>query len=331
MKKLKLPIKKIIEDYNNGLGCYKLSQKYNCSHSSINNYLKKNGINTKRDPNHYRKYTLNENYFEVINTEDKAYFLGLLYSDGCVYKNTINLSLQYKDSPILQQLKNLIEYTGQLYDIKPRTNTHQPQRKLSFSSKKVVKDLSLLNIIPNKSLTIKFPTYKQVPKKLMNHFIRGVFDGDGTANISKRVIKNKYYDECSISIIGSNDFISGLYDEIKFGNIYKTNNDNNSTIFFKSKFDILKIIDYLYKNSTISLSRKYKMCLKIKKHLECKKYYYSGEKIDQYTCEGIFIKTWGNINEIKKLTEYRTDTILRNIRGKIKTSNGFIWKLNEIL
>lgn len=34
--------------------------------------------------NHYRYYYFNENFFEKINNELSAYWLGFLYADGCI-------------------------------------------------------------------------------------------------------------------------------------------------------------------------------------------------------------------------------------------------------
>jgi len=51
-----------------------------------------------------RKYSLNENYFDEIDTSNKAYILGFLYADG--YNNRINntvvLSLFKQDREILE-------------------------------------------------------------------------------------------------------------------------------------------------------------------------------------------------------------------------------------
>lgn len=34
-----------------------------------------------------KKYTVNENYFENLNSPEKAYVLGFLYADGCNHIN----------------------------------------------------------------------------------------------------------------------------------------------------------------------------------------------------------------------------------------------------
>lgn len=329
MKKIDLPADIVIDLYNKGNGCYKIAKKFNCSPSTINNFLKKCGIETSKTPNSYRKYKLNENYFEKIDTEEKAYFLGLIYSDGCLYKNILSVSLVKDDSHILERFLFFLESESKLYDIPPRKKTHQPQKKLMISNSKLREDLILLGVTEKKSLNLKFPTEDQVPKKFLNHFIRGVFDGDGSIFSYDRKINNKTYTEIGLSIISSNEFIIGLKDTVGYGNVYVTNNGKNSFISFKKKNEIENMVDYLYDNSTIFLKRKREKTKEILDLLKNKKYFYGSEKIIQMTLTGDVVKIWDNIEQIKKETNYNTQTILRNIRGKIKTSNNFRFEIYD--
>ena len=51
-----------------------------------------------------RKYALNETFFEVINSEEKAYWLGFIAADGCVYRRTLSINLNIKDKEHLEKL-----------------------------------------------------------------------------------------------------------------------------------------------------------------------------------------------------------------------------------
>src|SRR5271155_4421936 len=58
-----------------------------------------------------RKYPVNDNFFEDIDTEEKAYYLGLLFADGCNHSgrvNKIELSLAKQDVYILERLSQLL-------------------------------------------------------------------------------------------------------------------------------------------------------------------------------------------------------------------------------
>jgi hypothetical protein len=329
MKKLNLPKEEIIELYNSGYGCYKIAKKYGCSASSINNLLKSEGVDTKKNPNNYRKYKLNEDYFSVIDNETKAYFLGLIYSDGCISRTSLRLSLQEEDDYILNKFLNVIESESKLYHLPKRIESHKNQKLVSISNIKMVNDLYNLGVTKKKSLIIKFPNNDQVPDEYLNHFVRGVFDGDGSVFKYERLINDKKYIESGVSITSSNYFIIELFNRLKFGNIYQTNNDKNLVLSFKKKIELRKIFEYLYKDSTIYLTRKYSKFLEILDIIENKKFFYSGEKIVQYDLNDEIIKIWDNLLQIKEQTDFNTQTILRNIKGKIKTSNGFKFKIYD--
>ena len=144
-----------------------------------------------------RVNNFNDDYFETIDTEDKAYFLGLLFADGNVYtaRNRIQITLANEDAYILKAFADCIGYTGKMYIDREKYS------KLILPSKKMCADLTRLGCTPNKSLTLQFPT--EVPDELMHHFIRGYFDGDGHISKDKRLI-NPYY---HINITSTKEFI----------------------------------------------------------------------------------------------------------------------------
>src|SRR5271157_1766693 len=72
-----------------------------------------------------RKHTFNEHYFDTIDTEAKAYFLGFLFADGHnqTSRNSVSLKLHSKDFYILECLKNDVKYSGSITKVK-KTNQH---------------------------------------------------------------------------------------------------------------------------------------------------------------------------------------------------------------
>jgi len=78
---------KIIQDYLNNIERTKIKEKYNISFSQIYRILEKNNIKRKNQSDSKRKYFFDDTYFENINTEEKAYWLGYMYADGCVRIN----------------------------------------------------------------------------------------------------------------------------------------------------------------------------------------------------------------------------------------------------
>ena len=144
-----------------------------------------------------KKYDIDENYFEKIDSPEKAYLLGLIYADGCNYTptNTVTLCLQEQDKHILEDIKELLHYNAPLKKIKPKKESHQISFVLTIHSKKISTDLTALGVMQNKTFKITFP---DINKDLFSHFIRGYFDGDGCISKTGRGAK--------CNIVSSYDF-----------------------------------------------------------------------------------------------------------------------------
>tara|TARA_R110000868_G_scaffold25451_1_gene99469 strand:- start:20 stop:655 length:636 start_codon:yes stop_codon:yes gene_type:complete len=205
-----------------------------------------------------RLNNFNDDYFEKIDTEDKAYFLGLLFADGNIYtkRHRVQITLVNEDAYILKKFADCIGYTGKMYIDREKYS------KLILPSKKMCDDLTKLGCTERKSLTLKFPSEEQVPKHLLHHFIRGCFDGDGHISKDKKLV-NPYY---HINITSSEGFIQSLRDELIENKIvpagtykrYKDKEVSAHTMMIKSK-SAKVFLDYLYKDANIFLTRKHKV------------------------------------------------------------------------
>jgi len=326
----------IIERYISGEISSNISKDYGCHYVTILNIVKRYGYKTKSYSESHKQYSVNDNYFNNIDTDDKSYLLGLMYADGCIHskKPRFMISLQIDDIELLEKFKEKIDFDGELYTTKPKKKNHKIQKTLSITSKKLKDDLIKNGCVCKKSLILKYPTKNQVPEYLMRHFIRGIFDGDGSICITKRLINGKEYDDNGFSIVGSNDLIDGMYDYFKGLNMnvytYSTNKNKNKFICAKSKKDIKDIYNFLYDDCNIFLYRKKEKFEEIINNLNNKKDYYSNENIIQYDKNNNFVKKWDNIKQIEKFyindSKHIRSTILKCIRGVLKTSNGYIWK-----
>ena len=187
------------------------------------------------------KYKIDENYFKKINREDKAYFFGLLLTDGTIdgqkKSKRIVISLDKKDSHILETFNRYLKTQKPVSYTKRKARKYKyynyPAREyctLNISNVKMHKDIIKLGLKPNKTKTVKFPSNKIIPHRLMRHFIRGVFDGDGS------VFLKKY----SYGIGKSLAFVSGSFLFMKsfqrYLKKYKIANTSVALIKRKSKF-----------------------------------------------------------------------------------------------
>lgn len=243
-------------------------------------------MNTKRemDGQFKKVYTINENFFEIINTEEKAYILGFFYADGCnsigEYSSRYIIFTQLEqDVDILNKILVAMESSNILYEVIQKSNGKK-KYILNICSKKLSEDLESLGATPNKSLTLTFP--EAIPKNLMNHFIRGYFDGDGCIwdGKPKRMItkdktkasgfRERLVHNVKFTFTGNIYFISALQNflmqELGFNktklNFSKAKDPNNNTcnevctMEYSGRRQIKKLYDYMYSNATIYGNRK---------------------------------------------------------------------------
>lgn len=171
----------IVQKYINGDSLCKLEREYPTDRRTIKKILQEYGVEIRDHSHKARKYTLNENYFDNINTPNKAYILGLLFADGCNYMNTnsITICLQERDKSILDKINIEIGSNRFLYfrELSLKNSNWQNTYTLTIVNKHMSSRLNELGMIPRKSLKLTFPSY--LSEDLIPHFIRGYFDGDG--------------------------------------------------------------------------------------------------------------------------------------------------------
>lgn len=238
------------------------------SNGAINYTLKELGI-TRRNG---CQAIIKHDYFNVIDTEEKAYFIGLLLADGSVRHNkekgesySLRLELKVEDKYIIERLTRALGSDNPVKECK--TNKRRGEFKMkhnaynAFNSKQLFDDLGEYEIVPNKSLTLK--NLPNIDRKLMRHFIRGFFDGDGTVYITKK--NNKLH----FGFYGTYVFIGKLKKylekELNLPNnkIIKQKNANVSFVTYSKQTDVANFYKYIYKDATIYLTRKKEVFEKI--------------------------------------------------------------------
>lgn len=224
-----------------------IAQKYGMSGVYIRYLLKKNKIQIRSQ----RKDYFNENYFENINSEEKAYWLGFLYADGNVYNNSIRIELIARDKDHLEKFLTCVNSSSKLYYRKSKDSF-----KISLFSPKMAQDLAKLGCLPNKSRIIKVPN---LPESLLNHFFRGFFDGDGW--ITKRNFPTYftwYAGVLSVSEDFIKEFFQYFYTKVQKGSMCKTKKDAFQ-ISFSGVSSCCLFLNELYKNASIFLTRKHNL------------------------------------------------------------------------
>lgn len=143
-----------------------------------------------------QKYEFNYDLFSVINTEEKSYWLGFLTADAYVNHNTLELALKAEDVDHLLAFREM--FSGNVPEVKYRINTNA--YRFSIYSVELCQDLADKGCVQGKLLRT-FPNDTQVPNYLINHYMRGYFDGDGS------IYADSKYGNLRFSVIGSNRFL----------------------------------------------------------------------------------------------------------------------------
>jgi len=242
----------ILQKRKSGIKRKDIIEEYGISDRHYQNVIIKNGGELNKRVN---KYSFNEDYFEKIDTEDKAYFLGFIVADGSV--NEVRLNISQKEPDILYEFEKFIKLKDGV-----RKHTKRNIHFLNLTSSKLITDLNNLGIYQNKTMIVKYPN---IPKELEHHFMRGVFDGDGCISIHKRREGSRdTTDRGQVNICsGSIDFIQKYVDRLNemcgiTKNKIRCPKGTYSVIDWGSFSDIEKLYVFFYKNATVYLERKKK-------------------------------------------------------------------------
>lgn len=198
-------LEQIIELRKNNMTLKEIAQQFHVSRPVIARVLNEN----RPDLANTRVQKIQADYdkFHVIDSAEKAYWLGFIAADGCVYQRdknaTLIISIHQKDIEHLKkfqkfmnttaEIKTFVQTTGFSSNTKP-----SPMCKISLNSKSMIQDIIDKNVTPNKSLTLRSPN---IQSQYYLPFILGYFDGDGSVFKTKQ---NLY----GISIVGTQNMLN---------------------------------------------------------------------------------------------------------------------------
>lgn len=249
----------IVGLYSAGVSAKQLGFKFSIDKRRIKKWVKQEGKLRSRNDSHRITY-FNQNYFDIIDCKEKAYWLGFLYADA--YNgdlvNTITISLNGNDENHLKKMALEVDLPVNKVTRKI-TNGGDDVCILKLYSQYMCRKLTEIGCPRAKSFVIIYPEWLE--NQYHNHFIRGMFDGDGclTFRANKGNIEWKWSlsttKECGEKIkeiLKNIDINSTLY--------YTSETDNNTyELSISGNEQIKKLLSWLYNESTnkIRLDRKY--------------------------------------------------------------------------
>ena len=247
-------INDVIEMYKNGKALKEIGEVVGASRQSLSRRLKKERVCVIRKD---IMININENIFDNIDSEEKAYWLGFLFADGNISQKNyyVSVNLSIKDKSHLEKLRKFLNYEREL--ITCFTKQGYGVVRLRVSNKHLWSTLNSIGCIPAKSLTLKFP-FDIFNKKndLIRHFIRGYFDGDGCLTY-----RDKLHKRPEVNVIGTEDFLRGMEHFLPVNPMknLRIKHKENGKIFVWEKDSrvAFKVANFLYKDANIFLERKY--------------------------------------------------------------------------
>lgn len=196
-----------------------------------------------------RKYEVNERYFDVIDSAEKAYWLGFLFADGYNSEKELVINLAVKDEAHLHSFKKVLDAGNPVYLVKEK------KVSLRISSKYMCQVLSKLNCVRNKTFTLQPPN---LASNMIPHFVRGFFDGDGYIYLNKKGSKIR---SAKMSIhCASPVFIQWLLETLNeqgIQGVYNPKSQDGRNVAVSNKQGILDFMNYIYPtDDVVCLERK---------------------------------------------------------------------------
>lgn len=253
-----LAFKKEVLDYYYEHGTEETEKKYGVPQNTQSRWRRELNLSPRDNSASYRKYSLDESVFEVIDTEGKAYVLGLIQTDGNIFENVLSIELHRSDVEILEKVKEVFGTNRPLYHtlhFDKRYDHYTQGIKLQITSSKLCKDLEKFGIVPRKSLVLSVNTSLLLDENMERHFWRGSVDGDGSLFVRRE--KSASYE--TLDYYGTKNmcekFITHVESKLGIrGSIYPHHSVYRAT--FQRSQEAIRVSRFLYTDCSLYLSRK---------------------------------------------------------------------------
>lgn len=265
----------ILNMYNDGKSILHISKVLHMHQYHVRKAIEKSGLQIRGNKFNSRRYSLNDKYFDEINTHEKAYWLGFIYADGYLTSNNvIGIALKSTDIKALQDFNEDISSTYKIYTyvaknvvIKDIHCNDIEYCRLLIRSEIMFNSLLKHGVSLNKSKILMPPS---IDDRFINSFILGYFDGDGSLKMKNN--KSGRID-FTVSIMGTKEVLAWIFNFIKRNNLSskkefvtskRNSNDTVECLEYCGNIQSYNIMRFLYKDSNRKLERKYLRFLELK-------------------------------------------------------------------
>lgn len=253
------------EGYAPGKICKKIKSLNNRKSQVLYPILIKAGLYKKKPADDRRRFKVDDHFFDKIDNERKAYWLGFMLADGFLSNSghateSFGISLAIEDKYILEEFKKDLDSTYEVKEYIGKSTFDGISKdfhyaKILIKSKLIFNKLKEYGFTTTKSYDGIVPE-NHIPEDLRNHFIRGYFDGNGGFS------KGSGYHLYTLDFTGTKEIMEWILKvfnktNLKLHQRYPERNNNNYSIRISGDKQVYELGKYLYQNSTIFLKRKY--------------------------------------------------------------------------
>lgn len=251
----------MIARYQAGEYATQLAKEFGVSQAGFSALLQRRKIpvHTYGNPG---RYQCDHTFFQRIDSEAKAYWLGFLAADGTVMdRGHIVLILQSRDAEHVTRFRDAL---GATHPITAFDNHGYPAHKLYIASPAMAADLARYTVTPRKTHTIRWP---ELCEPWLRHYVRGYVEADGGfyAGMRTKPSTGALFRTWWFSISGNRQFLTALrayFMErcgVRLTSLYhpKNNHPNIVRLNYQGGKQVRRMFDLLYDDATILLPRKY--------------------------------------------------------------------------
>lgn len=236
--------------YLAGVSLSELGRRFDCQYQGIAARLRKEGIVIRPTGAERRVHTCDDHFFDEMDCERKAYWLGFIAADGCVRvldkgERILRINLQGSDAHHLATLRSDLQATN------PVGFSGRGQGVFAVNSPGLVAGLARHGIAPRKSLVHRWP--HTIPEHLLRHFLRGYSDGDGSLGITRD-------NQAVWTLCGTAEFLSECQQYLARTVAFNANalrkNGAIHMMSYGGNRQVARLAHLLYDDATVYLPRK---------------------------------------------------------------------------
>ena len=254
--------KELIADLyiNQGLGYRAIGKLFNTEfhYNTIKRIVESHGGSIRTIREAKQESQINSNVFKTIDSKEKAYWLGFLEADGCVYKGYTKITLQKRDYNHLIKFQKFLNTNNSVKIIK---HNNKEYCTISTGNQTIYEDLIRLGCVERKSLILK--PCLEVPTQYIFDYIRGYWDGDGGLSYSQK--NNRWQAYCTSTKEMLDFFVQQL--NLNTKPFLEHRCKQTYRIHFNGRINVYNKMSLLYKNANIFLDRKYQLFLKLQESM----------------------------------------------------------------